>query len=223
MLSDRNVARIARELYVSGPWGLRTLNRLRPFICPFGPLIEAVPPQSTVLDVGCGAGLFLGLLGHLNVIKVGIGIDTNRQAIELAQRMSGRLPPTVTVIFKCLEADAPWPLKQSADVVSLIDVMHHIPPADQSTVIKRAASAVRPGGLLLYKDMVSRPAWRATSNRLHDLVLARQWIHYVPMDIAIGWAEDAGFRLLRRHQMNRYWYGHEMAVFERLEKMGDRE
>ena len=217
MLSERDLAQIASELYLTGPWGLRAVNHLRPYICPFGPLIEAVPPHSTVLDVGCGGGLFLGLLGHQNAIKAGIGFDSSHQAIDLAKQMSGRLPSTVTVTFERADVDGPWPVEEPVDVVSVIDVVHHIAPGDQRSVFQRAGAAVRPGGLLLYKDMVSRPIWRATANRLHDLLVARQWIHYLPMDRAIQWASRAGFRLLERRRIDRYWYGHEMAIFERLE------
>ena len=44
-----------------------------------------------------------------------------------------------------------------------------------------ACDRVRLGGLLIYKDTASAPAWAAWVNRLHDLVLARQWIHYAPI------------------------------------------
>lgn len=213
--NDAEIARIARELYRGGPRLLATLNRLRPYICPFGPLIEAVPPGSTVLDVGCGGGLYLGLLARLERISSGVGFDSNRRAVDLANQMAEGLPRGAALSFLCVAAGARWPVAERPDVVSLIDVMHHIPPGDQKSLLERAALAVRPGGRLIYKDMAQTPVWRAAANRLHDLILSRQWIHYLAMDRAVAWAEHAGLRLIERRRIDRYCYGHELAVFER--------
>jgi len=97
--------------------------------------------------------------------------------------------------------------------VSLIDVPHHVPPAGQRECFLTAAARLGPGGVLIYKDMARRPVWRALANRLHDLVLARQWIHYVPVERVEGWAAEAGLGLTRAARFNRLWYAHELRVF----------
>ena len=71
------------------------------------------------------------------------------------------------------------------------------------------------GGLLVYKDMVERPRWRAWKNRLHDLVLARQWINYAPLQSVCDWVRPAALHEDRRVQLNLLWYGHELVVFRR--------
>ena len=111
-------------------------------------------------------------------------------------------------------AGAPWP-EGDFDVVAMIDVIHHVSRPEQEAVIRRACRKVRRGGLFLYKDMVERPWWRAAANRLHDLVLARQWIHYVPVKEVERWAEDEGLVLDRSELINRWWYGHELRVFRK--------
>lgn len=209
MLTARALSRMASELYPSGPPLFRALQVYRPFICPFEALIPEVPAGATVLDIGCGGGLFLGLLDAAGRRPNAIGFDVSESAIALAQAAMGAKPG---LDFRRLDADAPWPEGQF-DVVSMIDVIHHVPPGAQERVIRDACARVRPGGLFLYKDMARRPRWRATANQLHDLVLARQWIHHVPVGDVERWASDEGLRLERSEAFNRLWYGHELRVF----------
>lgn len=83
-------------------------------------------------------------------------------------------------------------------------------------MLEQAIERVAPGGLFIYKDMVSKPLWRAHANRLHDLVIARQWIHYLPLAQAINWAEQKACVVLERSTVNMLWYGHEIVVFKRM-------
>jgi hypothetical protein len=59
------------------------------------------------------------------------------------------------------------------DVVSIIDVIHDVPPANQLDLIAVAAEHLNEGGLLLYKDMASCPTSRVRANRFHDFVCSR--------------------------------------------------
>lgn len=195
---------------------LRRLQVYRPFICPFEHLLPLVPPGASLLDVGCGGGLWLGLLAKLGLVSSGHGFDTSAPAIRLAQAMAARLGagsdggPKLT--FERRSVADGWPAG-SYDVVSVIDVMHHVPPTAQESVIREAANHVKPGGLLLYKDMNERPLGSALMNRLHDLILARQWIHYARIEDVQRWAERAGLVKLGHADLPRLWYQHELMVF----------
>ena len=101
------------------------------------------------------------------------------------------------------------------DVVAMIDVLHHIRPGGNASGLSAAAAKVRPGGLLVFKDMGRRPYWRALANRLHDLVVAREWIHYCPITSVEEWARDSGFDISLRDDRDMFWYRHELCVFRR--------
>lgn len=210
--SAADMAAVAKRLYGDGPVLLRCLQHWRPHICPFECMIRHVPAGSCVLDVGCGGGLFLGLLAHDGRLSRGIGFDVADKAISLARRMATGAGLAERLDFRRLDVGESWP-EGSFDVVSLIDVLHHVPPASQMACLTAAAAHVRPGGLLLYKDMARRPHWRALANRLHDLVMARQWIHYVPIGKVEAWASEAGLRTLHAESFQRLWYAHELRVF----------
>lgn len=207
------LSQLARELYDRGSLVMRAMQHYRPYISPFGAILNAVPPGSRVLDIGCGGGLFLALLARTGRIQRGLGIDTSAPAIAIAQDMSARLPAGHGVRFEARSASLPLP-DEGYDVVTLLDVMHHIPPAAQRLVLEQALARVEPGGRFIYKDMVKRPVWRALANQLHDLVIARQWIHYLPLENAVAWAEAKGCKVVETRTVNMLWYGHEMVVFQ---------
>jgi 2-polyprenyl-3-methyl-5-hydroxy-6-metoxy-1,4-benzoquinol methylase len=207
------LSRLAQELFPDGPLLVRKMQHWRPYICPFELLVEAVPPRATVLDIGCGGGLFLALLSRLRDDVRGEGVDNSPLAIRCAQALARDRGLPVRFEQRDLER-GDWP-DGEWDVVSIIDVLHHIAPGKQREVLVKAASRVKRGGILIYKDMCRRPAWMAAMNRLHDLVLARQWIHYLPVEQAAAWLEEAGLTLQQRTDCRRLWYGHELRVFAR--------
>ena len=210
--NNSNVAPSARRLFDDSSL-ISTVQRYRPYICPFAELIEQVPTGSEVLDIGCGAGLYLGLLAAQGRIRGGIGFDASLPAIAAAKTMSEKVAP-IRLDFRHLGVDQEWP-GGTFDVVSLVDVMHHVPIPVRRDVTRLAAERVRPGGLFIYKDMVRRPLWRAVANRAHDLVVARQWISYEPVEAVEAQCRAIGLELVHPQDINMLWYGHELRVFRR--------
>jgi len=213
-LGPRALFELAGRLYADGPPLRRRLQIWRPFICPFGPLIKAVPQGARVLDIGCGAGLFLGLLAGLGRISYGLGFDSSADAIALALTMRSRLAGGPRLDFRHRSTEEPWPEEQF-DAVSVIDLIHHVPPARQASVLKKAAERVRPGGVLIYKDMADRPAWQVLTSRLHDLVFSRQWVHLPSFRMVSDCLKSAGLKTGDYARQRILWYGHETAVFHR--------
>lgn len=208
---------LASHLFQGGATKYRLMQKYRPYICPYDVLLEHVPEHSSVLDVGCGGGLFLGLLAGMNRIDQGYGFDSSSAAIETANTMAQQAKSSghdTKLTFEVRSADADWP-GQTYDVVSLIDVMHHVPPEAHQSVIENAIGRVKPGGIFIYKDMCQRPVWRALANRMHDLVLAREWINYLSITDVMNWSEAQGLALKHRSNNNLLWYGHELVVFSR--------
>ncbi len=198
----------------------RLLAAGRPFICPFHELVDHVPPDTgSVLDIGCGSGLFLNVLDELGRLEHGLGIDVSRGALATARKAAQATPRAAehqgtALEFAWHDLDAGLP-EGSWDVVAMIDVLHHVPPAFQQAALAAAAHRVAPGGRLLFKDMVARPRWRAIANRLHDLLLARQWIHYAPLSQVVDTVTGRGLTVITRSLTNLWWYGHETVVFEK--------
>lgn len=199
---------------------MRKMMQDRIRICPFERLIPHVASGASVLDAGCGAGLFLALLAGAVPDVAGVGFDSSRPAIEAAARMAEQVKQSglrAELRFVRLDFAEPWPAGLF-DVVSLVDVLHHVPPANQKSVFEKATKSVKPGGVLLYKDMANHPAFHAWMNRLHDLLLARQWIHYLPIRRVDEWACEFGLALAHAEAISRLWYRHELRVYRKARK-----
>ena len=67
------------------------IQRQRPRICPFEKLLCLIPPNASLLDLGCGSGLFLGLAAELDLISSALGIDRRQQVIATAKEMKRRI------------------------------------------------------------------------------------------------------------------------------------
>lgn len=206
----------ARLLYAGASPLTRFMQMGRPYICPMDVLVQQVPAGGRVLDVGCGNGLFSLHLVSTDLIQEAVGIDTSRSTIESAGRAATNLPERLRgrIRFETIEKPQDWP-EGEFDAVVLIDMMHHVAVPIRRPLFLEAARRVARGGRLIYKDMRSRPIWRATMNRLHDLVLARQWITYCSPEAVQSWATEAGLRLRHHQEYETLWYAHELMIFDR--------
>ncbi len=214
--SPARVLEMAATLYPGKSFAC-WIQRNRGRIAPLHLLLDLVPFHSCVLDVGCGSGVFLGMLALRNQIKNGIGFDSSAPSIARAQQMVTQLKMhdlKAGLSFQSIPAEANWP-DGRFDVVTMIDVLHHIPPPQQQKVLLLAYEKVLPGGCLLYKDMSSRPLLYGVANRFHDLIMAKQWIHYVSVTQADTWLRNRGAHIETSGSCRMYWYHHHWRVYRR--------
>ena len=105
---------------------------------------------TSVLDVGCGTGIYSQLLLRKEPAWTAVGFDTPKVA-DIATAQAARLG--VGDRFDCqvvdFEADDWGPRR---DLVLLVNVFHLLPPHLASGLAERAARAVRPGGCVCVVD-----------------------------------------------------------------------
>jgi 2-polyprenyl-3-methyl-5-hydroxy-6-metoxy-1,4-benzoquinol methylase len=214
----REIVSDAKALFSHGPIFPRTVQRLGAYVCPFHELLALVPKGASVLDVGCGSGIFLGLLMKQVGPRLALGFDASQYAIGIAENMRQNLPQAAAnkIAFERRDVNQSWPAGRF-DVVSIIDVMHHVSSDVQSKLFLDALDHVAPGGLLLYKDMADRPVILALANWLHDLIMARQWIRYVPIARIRSWGIQSGLSVEKESQCRVLWYAHEWILFKKPE------
>lgn len=215
--SASRLADLSRRLYAGQHWRWRVVQPLRPYICPFDEVIDLVPAHSRVLDVGCGSGLFLLFLASFDKLDAGVGFDMAPEAIATAKTAASKLADPGRLQFSVRSVEEGIPAGDWS-VVSVVDVIHHIPPPYQAGFVRDLCAATPPGARLIIKDMVARPKWRALANRAHDLLMARQWVHHVGPETVEGWITDPDMVCVHRSRTDMLWYGHWALVFERKKK-----
>lgn len=133
-------------------WGRFAILRQR-FLDEIG---QYLPEHGDVLDIGCGFGLFSLYYAATGPGRLVRGIDFNRRRIALARRAASRLHLDNVTYDEGDARDFKGDVEVSA--AYMLDIVHHVAPAAVPDLFRQLHRAVAPGGVLLVKDVDTRPA-----------------------------------------------------------------
>lgn len=114
-----------------------------------------LPTHGRILDVGCGFGLFAGYFGQTQPKRVMVGLDPDANRIDQARSVARTLGHHHHE-FICGTAEGTLP-DGTFDAAYVMDVMHHLSKEDQIPVLKALKSHLKPGGVLIIKDVTTEP------------------------------------------------------------------
>jgi SAM-dependent methyltransferase len=113
-----------------------------------------LPATGSILDVGCGFGLFSSYFSQTRPGRRITGVDLSPRRVAMARRVAERLDlPARFVVGDAREA----PISGPFDAAYVLDVLHHLPREAQAPLLRRLAGLLTPGGLLLIKDITTSP------------------------------------------------------------------
>lgn len=114
----------------------------------------APPPGARILEIGCGTGHNLAMLGRFGAVDA---LELDDAAREIAQKRLGR--PIGSAALPALDGvpDGHY------DLITLLDVLEHVEPDEASLQAIRAK--LKPGGTLLITVPANRWMWSA-----HDVL-----------------------------------------------------
>lgn len=160
---------------------------------------QYLPAEGAVLDVGCGFGLFSLYYAATERRRFLRGLDVSARRIGLARRAARRLG-VENVAYE--QGDA-RDFKGGGELAAayMLDIVHHIPPATVTPLLGQLRRALAPGGVLVVKDVDTRPApKRWFTWALDKLMSPATPVHYWSVEALTATLEAAGFRV-RRHLM----------------------
>jgi 2-polyprenyl-3-methyl-5-hydroxy-6-metoxy-1,4-benzoquinol methylase len=172
------IARIARALPpIERIYANIRFSILRPKLLSVMDLL--LPDEGRILDIGCGFGLFAAYFGQTQPGRRIVGVDPNADRIEMARRVSSSvgLSGNTFIPGDARDLAVQGPFKGAY----VLDVMHHIPAADQLPVLERLRDLLAPRGVLVIKDITTEPAFGVEFTRLLDRVM-------------VGWNEPLCYR-----------------------------
>jgi len=121
-----------------------------------------------VLDIGTGRGQIPILLLELGRVTRANGVDWDAAKIEAAREAAGENADLPELEARFVRGDAREAEFEPADTVLLIDLLHYFTPAEQDSILERAAAAVRPGGRLLVREADTERGWRSWVTLLEE-------------------------------------------------------
>ncbi len=113
-----------------------------------------LPPEGAILDVGCGFGLWSAYFSQMKSGRRIIGIDPNQQRISTAKTVAAQLGLRTEFFAEDVRQTA---ARGPFRAVYLLDVLHHIPSADQLGVVRQLTDMLEDGGVLVIKDITTKP------------------------------------------------------------------
>lgn len=136
-------------------------------------------PGQVLLDVGTGRGEMLAVAADLGA-RIAIGVEYAAAAVSLtAQTLQAR---GVTDRAHVLLADArrlPLPAA-CVDMVTMLDVIEHLVPAELDAALREAHRVLRPGGMLVAHTFPTRTIYDVTYRALR--LVRPQWRRDWPAD-----------------------------------------
>jgi 2-polyprenyl-3-methyl-5-hydroxy-6-metoxy-1,4-benzoquinol methylase len=183
-LADRALGAYLKSLH---PTNMGFLDRLkvlyRPYVCPFDDLLALVPRRARVYDLGCGNGSFLALVARYRAPRMVGGSEISPVLVRNAKRLLKKADRKLRAEITVFDGKNIPRAVRGYDMVFLIDVIHHVPPAQQYPFLRRLVMMMRPGAMLVLKDIDAERRILARCNKLHDLVFSREIGHELRSDV----------------------------------------
>lgn len=149
--------------------------------------------DSVVLEVACGSGGPAMFLAKSSRCKI-YGVDSNENAIQTARNQSSQ----TEIHFEVADANKQLPFEEGKfDAIVCMDAVNHF--YDRSQILHEWYRLLKRGGRFLFTDPIV-----VTGPLTNDEIAKRSSIGFflfVPQGANEKWIEDAGLRLIEKHDV----------------------
>lgn len=138
----------------------------RTILCPFDRIESYVPREiNSILDLGCGYGIWLNYLALLGKKTKMIGVDIDKNKIIVAKSSVNKMIQFINsdmLNFNFNNIDI--------DCITIIDSMYLIPYEKQFQLLFNCYKALKPGGYIIIKETDVFPDWKHRWNRVQEFI-----------------------------------------------------
>ena len=166
--STRAVARIAMALPpVERAYAIVRFAILRQKLLAILNLL--LPESGRILDVGCGFGLFSAYFSLVAPGRRVVGVDPSAKRVDMARNVKEQLGLVHNEYHVgTIESARP---EGPFDGIYLLDVLHHVPRADQRPLLEHLRRLLSPRGVLIIKDVTTDSRFKLRFTEVLDRVM----------------------------------------------------
>lgn len=176
----------------------------RPIISPISCVLTFIPKKSKLLDIGCGNGTLIYLISKFNKIDYAYGYDISKQAIKNSLLANTNVDK-YQISYKKIQP-------KNFNIITLLDVIHHIPKHKQDDFLKKIISSMDIGATFIVMDINASNMIGRWSNQLHDLIISKEWVHPKKMQDMLYVLECLGLKVIHKSKHQSFWYSHYIIV-----------
>jgi protein-L-isoaspartate O-methyltransferase len=196
--------------HISKPDKLKILYR--PFITPFAELINIIPFNSNVYEIGFGNGALLNLIYNIKKPRKLGGIEIEKKLVNNARDLLFSQVKNENIFNEKISLGqydgVNLPDLHEFDWVLLVDVIHHIPKKQLTAFLLSIKRKMKSGATLIVKDIDASKTILVLFNKLHDLLVSREIGNEISMENAKLKLRDAGFTFESALYKRKLWYPH---------------
>lgn len=133
---------------------------------------QYLPKKGSVLELGCGFGLFSLYFAMSNPEIHVHGVDLSERRIALARGAAEKLGIR-NATFECKDVREIVTEGAQWDAVYVLDVLHHLGRSRVPAMLATLRKGLRDGGVLIVKDIDTRPFHQMAFTWLLDVVVTR--------------------------------------------------
>ncbi len=186
--------------------------RYRPLVAPFHAVLSHIPPGARLLDIGCGSGVLLYLALEYRRCQIAHGYDISANAVRKAKKLVGN---NDRFKARLLKPNSEIPDLADYDVITMVDVLHHVPAHRQRTFLRNIAEAMPSGAVLIVTDIDGSRRVGSGLNQLHDLMLNREWVHPWRASDVVRVLTKCGLEVAKPTRYRSLWYPHYLLIARR--------
>ena len=161
--------RVLHRAFSRYPAGHRLHILIRYFTCPFTRTLEDVPAGARVLEIGSGHAAYGALIE-----------DRVREVIAVEPDLRKSLLPSPSKKIRKVAGFDECVRGNDFDAAVVYDVTYRMPADVRNALFARLFARLRPGGVLVFKDMDNGHRWKMKWAR------AQEWLSDHLLHISIG-------------------------------------
>ena len=188
--------------------------KYRPIICPFNDLIDFAKDKDSVFDIGCGSGQFCALIAKFTDVEKIMGIEINERLVNNANEVNEEFRKNKSIKFEVFDGKVIPDEIRDYELIYMIDVFHHIPPAQQAEFMEQVYKKMSPGATLVFKDIdAGNPL--VLCNKMHDMVFAGEIGKEMSFNTGIELFKKIGFTIQSQFKKTVFVYPHFFIICQK--------
>jgi len=158
--------RLMKPLNLTG----RIHQLIRAVLMPFDRVMDFVPTDGVILDLGCGHGQFLALVKD-QYSKADIrGIDLSKDKVASSKQVLASFQIEDSAVSQAGISDLEG---QKLDCIVILDVLYLVPFEQWEPILKKCRQILADNGILLMKEMDRTMKWKFALLYLQETIAVK--------------------------------------------------